>query len=312
MTTSRSSLRGALGDYLSLRRALGFQLASAGRLLEQFAGYLEAHGMDTVTTEHALAWAAQPAGASAHWQAIRLSVVRGFAAYLHGLDPSAEVIPAGLFRPGVCRATPYLYSQAEIGALIEAAAALRPRLRAATYQSLISLLAISGLRIGEAIGLDDEDFDAGRELLVVRHAKFGKHRLVPLHPSAVRALASYAELRRQAHPRPASRALFISTAGTRLLHSNIGLTFAGLAERIGLTRRSASCRPRIHDLRHSFAVATVLGWYRDDADIPALMPRLSTYLGHTDPQHTFWYLSAAPELMALAGQRLEAHLGGGS
>src|SRR5690349_9408119 len=164
MTTSRSPLRDALGDYLSLRRALGFQLANAGRLLGQFAGYLEAHGMDTVTAEHALAWATQPAGASVHWHAIRLSVVRGFAAYLHGIDPSAEVIPAGQFRPGVCRATPYLCSPAEIGSLIEAAAALRPGLRAATYQTLIGLLAVSGIRIGEAIGLDDEDFDAGREL----------------------------------------------------------------------------------------------------------------------------------------------------
>src|SRR5438094_159064 len=130
------------------------------------------------------------------------------------------------------------------------------------------------------------------------------------HRRARAPLARYAECRRQAHPFPASPALFLSTAGTRLLHSNISLTFAGLAGRAGLIRRSASCRPRVHDLRHSFAVATVLGWYRDGADIPALMPRLSTYLGHTDPQHTFWYLSAAPELMALAGHRLEAHLAG--
>jgi integrase/recombinase XerD len=312
MTGQRPSLRGALGDYLGLRRALGFQLASTGRLLGQFAGYLEAHGMDTITAEHALAWATQPAGASAHWRAIRLSAVRGFAAYLHSLDPSAETIPAGQFRPGVCRATPYLYSPAEIGSLITAAAGLQPQLRAATYQTLISLLAITGIRVGEAIGLDDEDFDAGRELLVIRNAKYGKHRLVPLHPSAVQALARYAGLWRQAHPFPAGPAFFLSTAGTRLLHSNISLTFASLTERAGLTRRSASCRPRVHDLRHSFAVATVLDWYRDGADIPALMPRLSTYLGHTDPQHTFWYLSAAPELMALAGQRLEAHLAGDS
>jgi integrase/recombinase XerD len=182
MTTSRSPLRGALSDYLSLRRALGFQLANAGRLLDQFVGYLEQHGMDTVTTDHALAWAARPAGASAHWQAIRLSVVRGFAAYLHSLDPSAEVVPAGQFRPGVCRATPYLYSQAEIRSLIEAAATLRPRLRAATYQNLISLLAISGIRIGEAIGLDDEDFDTGRELLVVRHAKIKERAIARTAP----------------------------------------------------------------------------------------------------------------------------------
>ena len=312
MTGQRPPLRGALSDYLSLRRALGFRLASAGRLLGQFVGYLEARGADTVTAEHALAWAMQPAGASPHWRAIRLSVARGFAAYLRSLDPSAEVIPAGQFRPGVCRATPYLYSPAEIGSLVTAAADLQPPLRAATYQTLISLLAVSGIRIGEAIGLDDEDFDTGRELLVIRNAKYGRHRLIPLHPSTTRALTRYAELRRHAHPQPASPAFFLSTAGTRLLHSNISLTFARLAGQAGLTRRSASCRPRVHDLRHSFAVTTVLGWYRDGADIPALMPRLSTYLGHTDPQHTFWYLSAAPELMALAGQRLEAHLAGGS
>ncbi len=311
MRTPRPPLRDALADYLSLRRALGFQLANAGRLLDQFVGYLQAHGVDTVTTERALAWATLPAGTSAHWWAIRISVVRGFAAYLHSLDPSVEVPPAGVFRTGPCRATPYLYSQAEIRSLIEAAGALRPRLRAGTYQSLISLLAISGIRIGEAIALDDDDFDVEHELLVVRHTKFNKHRLVPLHPSATRALTRYVELRQRGRPRPAaSPALFVSTAGTRLLHSNVNLTFARLVERVGLTRHSASCRPRIHDLRHSFAVATVLGWYRDGADIPALMPRLSAYLGHSDPQHTFWYLSAAPELMALAGKRLEAHLGG--
>jgi integrase/recombinase XerD len=145
MTRRRPPLRDALGDYLSLRRALGFRLANAARLLGQFVGYLEAHDADTVTAEHALTWATHPAGASVHWQAIRLSVVRGFAAYLHSLDPAAEVIPAGQFRPGTCRATPYLYSDAEISALIKAAAALRPGLRAATYQTLISLLAVSGM-----------------------------------------------------------------------------------------------------------------------------------------------------------------------
>ena len=212
----------------------------------------------------------------------------------------------------MCRATPYLYSQAEIGALIQAAAALQPALRAATYQALISLLAISGIRIGEAIGLDEEDLDAERELLVVRHGKFGKHRLVPLHPSAVRALTRYAGLRRQVHPRPASPALFVSTAGTRLLHSNINFTFTRLAGQAGLTRRSASCRPRVHDLRHSFAVASLLGWYRDGGDVAPRMPLLSTYMGHVDPAASYWYLSAAPELLHLAAERLEQATGGRS
>jgi integrase len=310
MTTTGLPLRDALEDYLMLRRALGFRLASAARLLGQFISYLEARGTSTVTTSDALAWATLPAGASPAWQAIRLSVVRGFAAHLHGIDPSAQVPPAGLIRRGNDRATPYLYSDAEISALIAAAAGLRPRLRAATYQTLISLLAVSGMRIGEAMRLDCGDLDAGSGLIVVRDAKFGKSRLVPLHPTATDALIRYAALRDEHHPRPASPALFLSTAGTRLLHSNVGLTFTRLAGQAGLTRRSASCRPRIHDIRHSFAVASLLGWYASGADVAAMMPRLSTYLGHTDPKHTFWYLSAAPELMTLAGRRLDTHLVG--
>jgi integrase/recombinase XerD len=311
--TVTSPLRRALADYLELRRAVGFRLANASRLLGQFVDYLEHDGIDTITTENALTWATLPAGTSLHWLAIRVSAVRGFATYLHSLDPSVEVPPAGVIHAvGPCRATPYLYSEAEIGLLIQAAATLRPHLRAATYQNLISLLAISGLRISEAIALDDEDLDVEHELLVVRDTKFGKDRLVPLHPSAQRALTRYRELRQEHQPRPASPALLLSSRGTRLLRSNISLVFARLTEQSGITRRSASCRPRIHDLRHSFAVATVLDWYRQGADIPAMMPRLSTYLGHTDPKHTFWYLSAAPELMALAGQRLESHLAGGA
>lgn len=269
MTRAASPLRDALEDYLALRRALGFRLASPARLLGQFAGYLEARGASTITISDALAWAVLPAGASPAWQAIRLSAVRGFAAYLHGTDPSVQVPPAGLIRRGNDRATPYLYSDAEISAIIAAAAGLRPRFRAATYQALISLLAVSGIRIGEALALDRGDLDDDQGVLVVRDAKFGKTRLVPLHPSTTAALTRYAAVRDEHHPRPAAPALFLSAAGTRLLHSNVGLTFTRLAAQAGLTRRSASCRPRIHDVRHSFAVATVLGWYRrrrgDDA-----------------------------------------------
>lgn len=250
MTASCSQLRCAAEDYLALRRALGFKLASAARLLGQFVSYLEARGITTITISDAMAWATLPAGASPAWQAIRLSVVRGFAAYLHGSDPSVQVPPAGLIRRGNDRATPYLYSDAEISALIAAAAGLRPRLRAATYQTLISLLAVSGIRIGEAIALDCGDLDERSGLLVVRDAKFGKSRLVPLHPSTTGALARYGALRDEHHRCPASPALFLSTAGTRLLHSNAGLTFTRLAGQAGLTRRSASCRPRIHGIRH--------------------------------------------------------------
>jgi len=312
MTADGRALRHSLEEYLALRRALGFKLKTAGRLLDQFVSWLEDRGTSTITTADALEWATRPAGASQAWQSIRLSMVRGFAAYLHGTDPSVQVPPPGLIRRGNDRATPYLYSDAEISAVIAAAGTLRPEFRAVTYQTLISLLWASGVRIGEALCFDRGDLDPGQGMLTIRDAKFGKTRLIPLHPTATAALARYSALRDEHHPRPADPALFVSTAGTRLRHSNVSLTFAKLTAQAGLARRSASCRPRIHDVRHSYVVNTVLGWYRDGADVAAMMPRLSTYLGHNDPKHTFWYLSAAPELMALAGDRLHAHLNGQS
>ncbi len=310
--STHPSLRDALGDYLALRRALGFKLASAGRLLGQFVEYLNEHGVGTLTIDHALAWANLPASASGNWRAIRLSVVRGFAIYLHSLDATVEVPPADLIRHGPDRATPYLYSDAEIRALLAAAGELRPRLRAATYQTLIGLLATCGLRVSEAIALDTTDLDRVDDLLVIRETKFAKSRLVPLHSTTIAALAAYITLRDQTRAHPLCPALLVSAAGTRLHHSNVNLTFAQLAQRVGITRRSGACRPRMHDLRHSFAVATVLDWYRTGADVPSMMPRLATYLGHTDPKHTFWYLTAAPELMAVAGQRLDTYLAGRS
>jgi integrase/recombinase XerD len=310
---SGPSLRELLQQYLTLRRALGFKLKTTGRLLGQFVDYLDAQHVTTVTVEHALRWATLPADASTTWHSIRLSMVRGFAVYLHGLDPAAAVPPADLLRHGNDRVTPYLYSQTEIRALITAAGTLRPAFRAATYQALIGLLAASGVRIGEAIALDTDDLDpADGGHLLIRNTKFGKDRLVPLHPSTTQALLDYRTLRDQRHQHPRCSALLVSTVGTRLHHSNVGLVFNRLTARVGITRRSASCRPRIHDVRHSFAVATLTDWYRTGADVPALMPRLATYLGHTDPKNTFWYLSSAPELMALAGQRLDTHLAGRS
>jgi integrase/recombinase XerD len=308
MNTHRS-LGDALGDYLALRRALGFKLAAAGRLLGQFVDYLSEHGVGMPTTDDALAWANLPACASANWRAIRLSVVRGFASYLHGLDASVEVPSADLIRRGPDRATPYLYADSEIRGLLAAAGELWPPLRAATYQTLIGLLATCGLRVSEAIALNSTDLDPDEGLLVIRETKFAKSRLVPLHSTTQARLAAYITLRDETRAHPLCPALLISGTGTRLHHSNVSLTFAGLAQHVGITRRSAVCRPRLHDLRHSYAVATVLDLYRTGADVPAMMPRLATYLGHTDPKHTFWYLTAAPELMALAGQRLDTYLG---
>jgi integrase/recombinase XerD len=306
-----SPLEQSLADYLRIRRALGFKLERAERLLAQFVAYLHDRNVEVPTIEDALAWATSPTDATPRWWAHRLSTVRGFAAHLHALDARAEVPPPGLLRRGPRRQTPYLYSEADITALVDAAGTLPRPLGAATYQTLIGLLAVTGMRVGEAIRLDRDDLDADHDgLVTVRTSKFGKSRLVPLHPTTVAALRDYLKVRDALLPAPASPALLLSTAGTRLGYNNVWRTFHRLVQQAGLTARSASCQPRIHDLRHSFAVRTVLDWYAQNADVGALLPRLSTYLGHTDPKHTYWYLQAAPELLALAAQRVGAHQAG--
>lgn len=299
-----NGLREALAGYLDLRRGLGFALERDAKLLNQFIAYLEEHGSSTVTVTDALAWATLPPTASPGWLRFRMQVVRGFAAYLRTLDPATEVPPANLLPGGPRRAVPYLYSPADIAALLAQADRLKTPLRRATTKTLIGLMAVTGMRGGEVVALDDEDFDISRGLLLVRHAKLGRHRLLPLHPSTVAALRAYRRVRGQHCPRPVSEALLVSDAGTRLLYYNVGQTFAKLARRAGLTARSGACRPRPHDLRHSFAVATLLDWCRDGADIAARMPLLSAYLGHTAPAHTYWYLQGTPELLAEAARRL--------
>ena len=299
-----TGLRQALAGYLDLRRGLGFKLTRDAKLLDQFITYLEERGASTVTVADALTWATLPADGSPGWLRMRITVVRGFAVYLATLDPATEVPPASLLPGGTHRAVPYLYSAAGITALMAQARRLRTPLRTATIQTLIGLLAVTGMRIGEVIALDDGDFDPGRGMLLVRHAKLGKHRLLPLHPTTVTALQSYRQTRDQAFPRPVSEALLVSSAGTRLLYYNVSITFARLARRAGLADRSGGSRPRPHDLRHSFAVATLLDWCRDGGDVAARMPLLSAYLGHAEPANTYWYLHAAPELMAEAARRL--------
>ena len=301
-------LRDGLADYLALRRALGYRLARPEKLLGQFLDHLERAGEARITVAAALDWARQPAAGGSSWWAYRLSTVRGFATYLHVLDPVHEVPAAELLPQRPHRASPYLYSDADIAALIAATDSLRSPLRRATFATLIGLLAVTGIRVGEAIALnrDDIDYDAGR--LVVCHGKFGKTRELALHPTTVDALRRYQRLRDRTAPATGTAALLVSTAGTRLLYCNIHHAFHRLVAMAGLTPRSGSCRPRIHDLRHSFAVAAMLDAYAAGRDGQSRLTLLSTWLGHVHPGSTYWYLSASPELMAVAGQRLETHL----
>lgn len=304
-----SPLRDQLVDYLRIRRSLGYKLERAEKLLGQFLTYLEECGAETLTVAEALAWARLPGG-SPDWWAFRLSAVRGFAAYLHALDPAHEVPAADLLPRRPPRAVPYLYTDAEVEALIAATSGLRGRLRQATYRTLVGLLWVTGMRAGETIRLDRDDVDLARGVLTVRDSKFGKSRLLPLHRSTVTALRRYLRQRERHRAAEVSDAFFISPAGTRLLYCNLHATFRQLRSDAGLQARSARCRPRIHDLRHTFAVRTLLGWYRDGVDVQARLPLLSAYLGHAHPKDTYWYMSAAPELLTLAGERLERSLGG--
>jgi integrase len=300
-----ADLRDSLAEYLKLRRSLGFSLARDEKLLVQFLDYLDDLGHTAFTVDDALAWAKLPAPASPGWWGMRLSMVRSFAAHLHTLDPTVPVPPPGLLPGRGRRAVPYLYADEDLAALLEQTQSLKTPLRTATMGTLIGLLAVTGLRMGEALAADDDDLNADIGVLLVRHGKFGKQRLLPLHPSTVTALRAYRVVRDAAFPTPVSSALLVSQAGTRLLNFNVGQTFARLARRAGLAPRSPSCRPRPHDLRHTFAVRTLLGWYRDGGDIDARLPLLSTYLGHVAPANTYWYLDAAPELMAEAAHRLQ-------
>jgi integrase len=306
-------LRQALADYLEIRRALGYKLERAEKLLLQYLEHLDAIGAETVTVNNAVGWATlATAGKDAHWWAFRLSVIRGFAGYLHALDDRHEVPPTDVLPNRVHRAIPYLYSQEEIAALMAATGSLRGELRQATYRTLIGMLAVTGMRVGEAIRLDNNDVDLRHGILTVRGTKFGKSRELPVHATTVDALRSYLRLRDRICPEPVTDAALISPAGTRLIYCNVHSTVRDLRRRVGLLPRSTACRPRIHDVRHTFAVRTLLGWYQAGAEVQPRLPLLSTYLGHVHPKDTYWYLQAAPELLQIAAGRLERSQGGRS
>jgi integrase len=258
-------LKAALADYLALRRALGYKLERGSELLTDFVDYLDQQGADHVTVELAVTWATLPVNPESRWRAQRLGMVRCFARYLNSLDPKNEVPPTRLLPPGTTRPTPFLYSEAEVARLMAAARGLRTPLYAATIETVIGLLAVSGLRVGEILRLDRGDVDFESGMLIVRNSKAGKSRVVPLHPTSAERLLAYATERDALFPEPVAPSFFISTAGTRLLSSNLNTVFGKMLERAGLPPRSGRKGPRLADLRHSFAVSTLLDFMRRSA-----------------------------------------------
>lgn len=306
-----SAIRKAVEDYLRLRRALGFKLRDHQAVLGDFVSFLEHQGASTITTQLALHWAKQPRNVQpAHW-ARRLSMVRYFAQHWSATDPRTEIPPLGLLPHRYHRRAPYIYTQDQITQLIEAAKQL-PTLRGLrpwTYCALFGLMAITGLRVSEAIALNREDLDLTRGVLTIHRTKFGKTRLTPVHISTQHALRQYTRRRDRIHSKPKTSSLFLADRGTRLTDCMVRQTFIKLSRQIGLRSASDSHGPRLHDLRHTFAVRTLVDWYRAGLNIERQMPVLATYLGHTHVADTYWYLSATPELLSLAGARLEHILG---
>lgn len=300
-----TSLRTALDDYLRIRRRLGFEIPQDGRLLEGFVEFLERAGAERITTELALAWARVPVHAHPHSWRQRLGVARGFARHLATIDSASEIPSRDLLPATRPRVSPYIYSPAEIAALIDAAEKLTPPMRAARHATLIGLLAVTGMRPGEALGLDRQDVDLRHGAVHVRAGKQKKQREVPLHDTTTSALREYARQRDARFPTPSTPAFFISARGRRMARGELNQTFTKLIREVGLEGCGARARPRPHDLRHAFAVRTLLDWQQAGEDIDRRMPLLSTYLGHVDPASTYWYLEAVPELLELISRRLE-------
>jgi integrase len=300
-----SAVGDAVNEYLALRRSLGYKLEAHGRLLPQFAEFLEQRDATMITTELALQWATEPAEGSVVWWHQRLAIVAGFVRYLQASDPRHEVPAVDLLPAKFRRAIPYLYSEAEIEALMHAARGIGSALKAATYETLIGLLSVTGMRIGEAVALDRGDVELSDGRLTVRHAKNGRSREVALHPSTVTALDRYARVRDELCRRPKAPSFLLTNTGVRLNTGTIWHEFDRLRRATGLDRETLGRQARIHDIRHSFVLRTLLGWYRAEADIDAQLPLLSTFLGHLHPSDTYWYFEGAPELLALAAERLE-------
>lgn len=294
-------------DYLRLRRSLGYKLEREGLWLADLAVYVEGANAATLTNDLTIGWASQRAGAGPNGWAKRLGVARKFAGYLQTIVPATQIPPSGVFPARRHRPTPYLWSQDDIVRLLEAARALRPPIRAAGLETLLGLLATSGMRIGEAVGLQRDDVDLAAGVITIRHAKFDRTRLVPLHDSVTKVLARYAVERDRLCPRPRSTTFFVSATGGTIDRSSVDKVLRQITTTMGI--RTASVHPRVHDLRHSFAVRTIIGWQHAGINIDERITVLSVYLGHIAPADTYWYLSAAPELMAAAADRLDARYG---
>jgi integrase/recombinase XerD len=308
-----SALSRELDRYLIIRRSLGFDLRTDERVLRRFTAFAKQQAAGYINADIFLRWQAAFGKAKRATWARRLGIIRLFAQWLHGIDPRHEVPPQTLIPGRYRRSRPHIYSEQEIRRIVEAAAGLPSinGIRSLTYPALFGLIAVTGLRVSEAVALDANDVDLEAGVLTVRRGKLGKVRLLPLAASTTSRLVAYAKERDRLLGRR-SDAFFVSDHGARVTDCNARYNFAVVCQNIGLRRAQKYNRhgrgPRIHDLRHSFAVRTLINWYRTGKDPAREMIRLTTYLGHANPTNTYWYIEAVPELLELASSRASASL----
>lgn len=303
-----SALRDLMDGYLATRRALGFKLTAPGKTLDAFVAWMDDAGKPTIRRDLATAWASQFSRGTV---LERLNYVRQFAEHVAWFDPATEV-PILDGRPyGAHRPRPMIFTSEQINTLLAVAGALTPRVRAASWQTLLGLLTVTGMRISEARNLNDDDITLdvsgdGSGWAHVTDTKFGKSRLVPLHASAMTAIGRYQRLRDKTFPVPKTTAVFVARRGTRLARSTAGNTFREIREAAGLAGNATTPAARLHDFRHSFATNTLIGHIRAGGDVDQMMPVLSAWLGHVGPEATYWYLSNTPELAAALAERIHA------
>lgn len=302
-----TSLNQAVTQYLAIRRALGFRLRQPESELRSFVAFLKAKHAKRITTELALSWATRCPATQASTRWVRLNSIRQFAKWYVSVDPRTEVPASAILPRGNHRKPPHIYTDEEIRKLLHAAKRISsPKgLCAHTYATLIGLLAVTGMRVGEAIRLDKSDVDLLHGLIHVRWTKFGKSRIVPIHESTAAALRKYARKRDQVVP-PSTPAFFVTERGYRIRYRKVGQAFAKASQNVGLRAVDDGWGhgPRLHDLRHTFAARTMVNWYREGRNVEQELPKLATYLGHVYVNSTYWYLEAVPELLRLATDRI--------
>jgi integrase len=312
--SAQLSLQARVEQYLAERRRGGFELSKMGHALVSFARHIQAAGhRGPLTVDVMAAWARQAKSGRGDraTSARRLKILRPFARWLQQFDPTTEVPDEAIFGAVPGRMTPHIYREPEIVELLAAARQIGPEggLRPVVMETLFGLIACTGLRIAEALGLVDADVDLLGGELTIRHSKFGRSRLVPLHPSAVQALGCY-RTQRARHVRSSPESPFFVSSRGRLLGQPVGdrqvhRIFDDLRRQLGWVDRGSHGTTRIHDLRHSFAVRRLVLWHEQGVDMSQQMLALSTYLGHVKVSNTYWYLTGVPELMGLIGQRFE-------